>query len=111
MIFQGFNLLEQKTVFDNIAFPITLSSRLTIEDKNHINQLKSYMYGISEFVIDKAILIYWKYEIKEKSKIVTKCYYKIIDKSQENNDKTELNDIYKQIKNACSKKNYSGKKD
>lgn len=79
--------------------------------KNHINQLKSYMYGISEFVIDKAILIYWKYEIKEKSKIVTKCYYKIIDKSQENNDKTELNDIYKQIKklNIEGKTNFNFK--
>ena len=39
MIFQSFNLLEQKSVFDNVALPIKLHRKLTTEDKAHINNL------------------------------------------------------------------------
>ncbi len=79
--------------------------------KNHINQVKSYLYGISEYPINNAILIYWKYEIKENMKIVTKCYFKKIDKSQEKIDRDELNDIFKQIKkvNTDGKINFNFK--
>lgn len=41
MIFQAFNLLDQKTVFDNIALPIRLERKLTKKDKLHINKLIS----------------------------------------------------------------------
>jgi D-methionine transport system ATP-binding protein len=39
MIFQGFNLLDRKTVFDNIALPLIFQRKLTEEDTNKINRL------------------------------------------------------------------------
>jgi D-methionine transport system ATP-binding protein len=39
MIFQHFNVLDQKTVFDNIALPITLHRSLTELDRKEINDL------------------------------------------------------------------------
>ena len=39
MIFQNFNLLEQKNVYDNIALPITLHKSLNQEENKHISNL------------------------------------------------------------------------
>lgn len=111
--YDGTKAAEAKITYENIMESINWEGINEKRNKNyfyqnHINQLKSYLYGISEYPINKAILIYWKYEIKENLKIVTKCYYKIIDKSQEVQDKQELNNIFKQIKklNKESKTNY-----
>ena len=39
MIFQTFNLLDRKTVYENIALPITFQRKLTKEDNNKIIEL------------------------------------------------------------------------
>ncbi|AIO19388.1 Methionine import ATP-binding protein MetN 2 [Candidatus Izimaplasma bacterium HR1] len=39
MIFQGFNLLERKTVYDNIALPILLQRKLTEKDREKVANL------------------------------------------------------------------------
>lgn len=39
MIFQGFNLLDRKNVFDNIALPILFQRKLTAEDSSKIKDL------------------------------------------------------------------------
>lgn len=39
MIFQRFNLLERKSVFNNVALPITFERTLTTEDKQKISKL------------------------------------------------------------------------
>lgn len=89
---------EARITYDRIMEGINEKRNKNYFYQNHINQLKSYLYGISEYPISSAILIYWKYEIKENLKIVTKCYFKKFDKSQEKMDRDELNDIFKQIK-------------
>ncbi len=43
MIFQHFNLLSQKTVFQNIAFPLTLLKKDKIEIENRVNELLKYV--------------------------------------------------------------------
>lgn len=99
---------EAKITYNRIMKGINEKRNKNYFYQNHINQLKSYLYGISEYPINKAILVYWKYEIIENFKIVTKCYFKIIDKSEEVKDKQELNNIFNQIKklNKESKANY-----
>lgn len=39
MIFQRFNLLDRKTVFDNVALPLTFQRKLTLEDNNKVIEL------------------------------------------------------------------------
>jgi len=48
MIFQRFNLLERKTVFQNIALPITFQRKLTDEDNKKIYNLIS-LVGLSGY--------------------------------------------------------------
>lgn len=43
MIFQHFNLLSQKTVYENIAFPLQLEKMDKIEIDNRVNQLLEYV--------------------------------------------------------------------
>lgn len=43
MIFQHFNLLSQKTVFDNIAFPLQLEKKDKKEIKDKVNELLRYV--------------------------------------------------------------------
>lgn len=64
---------------------------------NHINQLLSYIYGIADYEIDYGMLIYWKYEIDENKKTVTKCNFRTIHRNEEYREK--LNKIYKKIRN------------
>lgn len=63
--------------------------------QNHINQVSSYLYGISDFKIDYGILVYWKYEIHDNYQIISKCFFTKIDKNEDN--RTKLNKIYKDI--------------
>lgn len=39
MIFQGFNLLQRKTIFENVALPLTFQRTLTLEDNQKISEL------------------------------------------------------------------------
>ncbi|PWA07050.1 methionine ABC transporter ATP-binding protein [Pueribacillus theae] len=43
MIFQHFNLLESKTVFDNVALPLVLSKRKKQEINERVNELLSFV--------------------------------------------------------------------
>lgn len=43
MIFQHFNLLSQKTVFQNIAFPLQLLNKSKSEIENRVNELLKYV--------------------------------------------------------------------
>ena len=43
MIFQHFNLLSQKTVYDNIAFPLHLEGKDKLEIDNSVNELLEYV--------------------------------------------------------------------
>lgn len=43
MIFQHFNLLSQKTVFENIAFPLQLAGQNKEQIKKRVNQLLDYV--------------------------------------------------------------------
>lgn len=43
MIFQHFNLLDQKTVFQNIAFPLELLKKNKSEIENRVNELLRYV--------------------------------------------------------------------
>lgn len=70
---------------------------------NHINQLLSYVYGIADYEIDFGILIYWKYEIEENKRNITKCSYRIIKKNEEH--RIILNKIYVKIKSFLRNKN------
>lgn len=70
---------------------------------NHINQLLSYVYGITDYEIDYGILIYWKYEIEENKRNITKCSYRIINKNEEY--QINLNKIYLKIKSFLRNKN------
>lgn len=70
---------------------------------NHINQLLSYVYGIADYEIDYGILIYWKYEIEENKRNITKCSFKIFYKNEEHQIK--LNKIYLKIKSFLRNKN------
>lgn len=70
---------------------------------NHINQLLSYVYGIADYEIDYGILIYWKYEIEENKRNITKCSFKIFYKNEEH--QINLNKIYLKIKSFLRNKN------
>lgn len=50
--------------------------------KNHINQVSSYLFGIKEYEIKYALLVYWKYEIRGEEQVVTKCLWKKIEKEE-----------------------------
>lgn len=47
MIFQHFNLLNAKTIFDNVAFPLRLEGRLDAEVKAHTSELLERL-GLAE---------------------------------------------------------------
>ena len=48
---------------------------------NHINQLSSYIYGISEYEIKYGYLVYWKYEIENDIPKIVSCSVRKIEKT------------------------------
>lgn len=86
-----------RDTYERIMESINEKRNKNIFYENHINQVMSYLYGISEYEIKYAFLIYWKYEIKDKKQIVTKCYFKTIDRKQEKRDREKLNLIFRNI--------------
>ena len=70
---------------------------------NHINQLKSYIYGIKDYEIERGVLIYWKYstvvdeETGERFQKIDDCVYKVIDRKYEKEDRAQLNAIVAKI--------------
>lgn len=90
-------IASARDTYEKIMESINEKRNKNIFHKNHINQTMSYLYGISEYEIKYAFLVYWKYEIKNKKRIVTKCYFKTIDKKQEKQDRKDLNSIFKNI--------------
>jgi len=50
--------------------------------ENHLNQLRSYIYGLKELEIEYGYLVYWKYFGNPSySAILKKCYVKRIEKN------------------------------
>ncbi|MNX99896.1 hypothetical protein D3C86_1323690 [compost metagenome] len=70
--------------------------------ENHLNQISSYLYGISEYDIKYGILIYWKYEIEDDNQTVKKCAFTKVLKNEEN--RYNLNEVYKKILNLNKNK-------
>lgn len=84
------------TFYDELEEKINSKRNSTYFYDNHINQISSYLFGISEYELEFGILIYWKYEIQDNKQIVKKCIFKTVYKNEAS--RFNLNEIYKKIK-------------
>lgn len=81
--------------FDNLEIDIIKKRNSDYFYNNHVNQIYSYIYGISDFNIISGILIYWKYEVTNGKPEIHSCNLKILEKNQ--TKKEELNQMYQKI--------------
>jgi hypothetical protein len=49
--------------------------------ENHINQVRSYLFGITDFDLKYGYLIYWKYELEYHIPVVVKCNILRVEKN------------------------------
>lgn len=78
------------------------SNQQFVFHNNHLNQLRSYLFGINDYPIDHGYLIYWIYEYSYGELDVHKC--KILRIEKEDAQKNELIKYFIQLKNAISNK-------
>ena len=98
MIFQGFNLLQQKNCLDNIAFPLGLNS----QRKKYSRLKKALTKDFKDE--DKDILAKRKDELlHSKNKEALKKEYKLIDKKRKDVKKEAFTALKKEAKNEISK--------
>jgi hypothetical protein len=82
----------------------------TLFHDNHLNQLRSYIYGIRDHGVLYGYLVYWRYYFEQQVPSDEQSAYKLhIEqmRSREisgtnDSDRNALNNIYSQIKNAMS---------
>ncbi len=88
---------------------ITEEEGLRIEKKrarkvffdNHINQLSSYIYGIHDYEIEYGYLVYWKYELHNKTPKIISCNVLKIARSE--NGKKNIQNVYSDLRHAINK--------
>lgn len=93
---KAFQSFGDRVHFKELENDISYKRDKRLSYDNHINQLLSYIYGITEYDIEYGILIYWKYELNGSRKNITKCNFLIIERKDEY-QKT-INEIYLKIK-------------
>lgn len=69
---------------------------------NHINQLKSYLYGIDEYELKYGFLLYWQYESKNEYQTIVSCKVLRIDKTEKG--RQEIREVFISIKNLINNK-------
>ena len=88
---EKFSLLSSRRVTDSNRFY-----------KNHINQTRSYIYGISEFDVAYAYLVYWRYQYYDERPFISAAACSKIERSEQ--ARNELVKVYR----AIQKVRYSG---
>lgn len=69
---------------------------------NHINQLSSYIYGISEYEIKYGYLVYWKYEIEGGIPNIVACNVLRINKTE--SGRQQIRETFIDLKNLITNK-------
>lgn len=69
---------------------------------NHINQLRSYIYGINDYDIKYGYLVYWKYELVNGMPSIIACNILRIDKTDK--DRQKIRETFITIKDLITNK-------
>lgn len=69
---------------------------------NHINQLKSYLYGINEYELKYGFLLYWLYQLDNGNQSISSCKVLRIEKTEKGRE--EIREVFINIKNLINNK-------
>lgn len=91
-----FFIVEEKYQYDS-----SHNNRVHFFD-NHKTQLRSYVFGISDFVINHGYLVYWKYDFNYGDIFLYACNVHREEKSKESRDK--LVALYRSLRQTIADK-------